>query len=60
MWVAKRSALSCPRLATDTVETSSPGDNVVFENEIAALTTDVKALEAEGVDKVIALTHVGL
>ena len=47
-------------LAVDTVETSSPGPNVVFENEIAALSADVASLEGEGVDKVIALTHVGL
>lgn len=47
-------------LATDTVETSSPGEGVVFEDEIAALTADVAALEEEGVDIIIALTHVGL
>ncbi|MEM1073943.1 MAG: 5'-nucleotidase C-terminal domain-containing protein [Pseudomonadota bacterium] len=47
-------------LATDTVETSSPGDGVVFEDEIAALADDVAALEAEGVNMIIALTHVGL
>ncbi|MEM6564078.1 MAG: metallophosphoesterase, partial [Pseudomonadota bacterium] len=44
-------------LATDTVETSSPGDGVVFEDEIAALADDVAALEAEGVNMIIALTH---
>ncbi|MGB1208149.1 MAG: bifunctional metallophosphatase/5'-nucleotidase, partial [Paracoccaceae bacterium] len=47
-------------LATDTVDTSSPGDNVVFQDEIAALTADAAALEAMGVTKIIALTHVGL
>ena len=47
-------------LATDTVDTSSPGPNVVFEDEIAAMTADVAALEAEGVTHVIGLTHVGL
>ncbi|WP_300059499.1 bifunctional UDP-sugar hydrolase/5'-nucleotidase [uncultured Roseobacter sp.] len=47
-------------LATDTVETSSPGEGVVFEDEIEALKADVAALEAEGVDIVIALNHVGL
>ncbi|MFD0981166.1 bifunctional metallophosphatase/5'-nucleotidase [Tropicimonas aquimaris] len=47
-------------LATDTAETASPGPNVGFEDEIAALTADVAALEAEGVNKIIALTHVGL
>ncbi len=47
-------------LAVDTVETSSPGDDVVFTDEAEALRADVAALEAEGVDKIIALTHVGL
>ncbi len=47
-------------LATDTVETSSPGPTVVFADEIAALKEDVAALEAQGINKIIALTHVGL
>ncbi|MDA7420582.1 bifunctional metallophosphatase/5'-nucleotidase [Tritonibacter multivorans] len=47
-------------LATDTVDTSSPGDNVVFQDEIESLKADVATLEAEGVNKIIALTHVGL
>ena len=47
-------------LATDTVETSSPGPDVIFQDEIEALTQDVATLEAEGVDVIIALTHVGL
>ena len=47
-------------LATDTVETSSPGPNVIFQDEIDALAADVATLEGEGVDIIIALTHVGL
>lgn len=47
-------------LTRDTVEIASPGPDVGFEDEIAALTADVAALQAEGVTKVIALTHVGL
>jgi len=47
-------------LATDTVDTSSPGDDVLFEDEIAALTADVAELEAAGVNMIIALNHVGL
>lgn len=47
-------------LATDTVDTSSPGPTVVFQDEIDSLKADVAALEAEGVTKIIALTHVGL
>ncbi|MGR3636207.1 MAG: bifunctional metallophosphatase/5'-nucleotidase [Shimia sp.] len=47
-------------LATDTSETSSPGPNVVFQDEIQSLQADVDALTAEGVTKIIALTHVGV
>ena len=47
-------------LATDTVETSSPGPNVIFQDEIDALAADVAELEEAGVTKIIALTHVGL
>ncbi|TFL16995.1 bifunctional metallophosphatase/5'-nucleotidase [Jannaschia formosa] len=47
-------------LATDTSETSSPGPNVIFQDEIDALQADVDALTEMGVDKIIALTHVGL
>lgn len=46
-------------LATDTSETSSPGKDVTFEDEITYLQKAVKEIEAEGVDKIIALTHVG-
>ncbi|MCE5974855.1 5'-nucleotidase C-terminal domain-containing protein [Sinirhodobacter sp. WL0062] len=46
-------------LATDTVETSSPGPAVIFQDEAESLKADVAALEAEGVNKIIALTHVG-
>ncbi|RED11839.1 bifunctional metallophosphatase/5'-nucleotidase [Pontivivens insulae] len=46
-------------LATDTAETSSPGDNVIFTDEIEYLQQVVSELEAEGIDKIIALTHVG-
>ncbi|MGX9357125.1 bifunctional metallophosphatase/5'-nucleotidase [Roseobacteraceae bacterium S113] len=47
-------------LAVDTVETSSPGPNVIFQDEIDSLKADVAALEADGVDMIIALNHVGL
>ncbi|NHF72553.1 bifunctional metallophosphatase/5'-nucleotidase [Paracoccus xiamenensis] len=46
-------------LATDTPETASPSDSVIFQDEIEALTADAEALKAEGVDKILALTHVG-
>ncbi|WP_296418763.1 bifunctional metallophosphatase/5'-nucleotidase [Pseudooctadecabacter sp.] len=47
-------------LASDTAETSSPSDAVIFTNEIESLQADVAALEAEGVTKIIALNHVGV
>ena len=47
-------------LASDTAETSSPGPNVVFGDEIASIQADVDALTAEGIGIIIALTHVGL
>jgi len=46
-------------LAEDTDETSSPGDNVVFEDTFTSLRAQVDALTAAGVTKIIALTHVG-
>ncbi len=46
-------------LATDTPETASPGDQVVFHDDIESLTEDAAALKEAGVNKVIALTHVG-
>ncbi|SCM72188.1 putative 5`-nucleotidase protein [uncultured Pleomorphomonas sp.] len=46
-------------LATDTAETSSPGKDITFEDEVTYLQQAVKEIEAEGVDKIIALTHVG-
>ncbi|MCV6596885.1 MAG: 5'-nucleotidase C-terminal domain-containing protein [Mangrovicoccus sp.] len=47
-------------LATDTMDTSSPGPNVRFVDEVVALSEDVAALEEQGIDKILALTHVGL
>ena len=47
-------------LATDTDVTSSPGPNVIFQDEIDSLAADVETLQADGVTKIIALTHVGL
>lgn len=46
-------------LATDTVETSSPGPTITFNNEIESLTAAVAELQAQGVAPIIALTHVG-
>ena len=46
-------------LATDTPETASPGKSIIFSDDIDSLKGDVAALEAEGVTKIVALTHVG-
>ncbi|MGR3503799.1 bifunctional metallophosphatase/5'-nucleotidase [Pseudaestuariivita sp.] len=47
-------------LAVDTVETSSPSNAVIFTDEAESLAADIATLEGEGVNKIIALTHVGL
>ncbi|SIQ15553.1 5'-nucleotidase [Rhizobium sp. RU35A] len=46
-------------LATDTAETSSPGPDIKFEDEVTYLKAAVKEIQAQGVNKIIALTHVG-
>lgn len=46
-------------LAKDTYETSSPGKDITFEDEITYLQKAVKEIEGQGVNKIIALTHVG-
>lgn len=47
-------------LATDTDETSSPGPTILLIDEIDHLNEAVAELEAEGVNKIILLSHVGL
>jgi 5'-nucleotidase / UDP-sugar diphosphatase len=47
-------------LATDTDATSSPGANVSFADEIAYLREAVAAATAEGIDRIVLLSHVGL
>lgn len=46
-------------LAEDTVDTSSPGPGVTFLDAEDYLTGAVKALEEAGINKIIALTHMG-
>jgi len=46
-------------LATDTVETASPGPDVIFQDEIESLKAQVADLEGQDVNKILALTHVG-
>lgn len=47
-------------LATDTDETSSPGDTILLIEETRYLQDAVAELEGEGVNKIILLSHVGL
>lgn len=46
-------------LAMDTPETAAPGPNVIFMDDIESLKGDVQELTGAGVNKIIALTHVG-
>lgn len=46
-------------LATDTDETSSPGNTILFADEISYLKDAVKEIEATGVNKIVLLSHVG-
>ncbi len=46
-------------VANDTDELSSPGDQVLIAEDVASITAAVDQLKADGVDKIIALTHVG-
>lgn len=43
----------------DTAFLANPGDDVVFEDAIAKANETVEMLEAQGVDKIIALSHLG-
>jgi 5'-nucleotidase len=47
-------------VASDTPELSSPGPDVIFTDEVDSIAAQVEALQAEGITKIIGLTHVGL
>ncbi|MCL4189621.1 MAG: 5'-nucleotidase C-terminal domain-containing protein [Rhodobacteraceae bacterium] len=47
-------------LTRDTIEIASPGPTVIFQEEIEALRAAVADLEGQGVNVILALTHVGL
>ncbi|MEL7302516.1 MAG: 5'-nucleotidase C-terminal domain-containing protein [Pseudomonadota bacterium] len=47
-------------LAEDTAETSSPGPNVTFIKSETILKRVIGQLEAEGINKIVVLSHVGL
>ncbi|MDM9625837.1 5'-nucleotidase C-terminal domain-containing protein [Rhizobium sp. S152] len=46
-------------VTTETPELASPGPNIKFTDDVAAITKEAAKLKAEGVNKIIALTHVG-
>lgn len=46
-------------LTNDVVDISSPGPNITIENDVQAMTAEVEKLKAQGVNKIIALTHIG-
>jgi 5'-nucleotidase / UDP-sugar diphosphatase len=46
-------------VANDTAELSSPGEDVSIIEDVEGITAAVEAVQAEGVNKIIALTHVG-
>ncbi|MBT1158730.1 5'-nucleotidase C-terminal domain-containing protein [Aminobacter anthyllidis] len=46
-------------VTNDTPEVASPGPNIAIEDDIKTITAEVEKLKAEGVNKIIALTHVG-
>lgn len=43
----------------DTPDLASPGPNITFSDPITALTAEVATLEAQGVTKIVALSHSG-
>ena len=46
-------------LTNDVVDIASPGPNVTIEDDVTAMTAEVEKLKAAGVNKIIALTHIG-
>jgi 5'-nucleotidase len=46
-------------VANDTAELATPGPNIIIAEDVAKITEQVQKLKGEGVNKIIALTHVG-
>ena len=46
-------------VTNDTPEIASPGPNILIADDILTITAEVEKLKAEGINKIIALTHVG-
>ncbi|WP_339221889.1 S-layer homology domain-containing protein [Paenibacillus sp. FSL H8-0332] len=43
----------------DTVGLASPGDKIIFKDHVESAKRTVQALEAQGINKIIAVTHLG-
>lgn len=46
-------------VTNDVPEIASPGPNITIEDDVKTITAEVEKLKGEGVNKIIALTHVG-
>ena len=46
-------------VTNDTPEIASPGPNITIADDVQNITAEVEKLKAQGVNKIIALTHVG-
>ncbi|QSZ59241.1 5'-nucleotidase C-terminal domain-containing protein [Rhizobium sp. ZX09] len=46
-------------VANDTAELATPGPNITIAEDVAKISEQVQKLKRDGVDKIIALTHVG-
>lgn len=46
-------------VANDTAELTTPGPNITIAEDVAKISEQVQKLKQDGVDKIIALTHVG-
>jgi 5'-nucleotidase/UDP-sugar diphosphatase len=46
-------------ITNDTPELASPGPNIVIDDDVKAISAEVEKLKAEGVNKIIAVTHIG-
>lgn len=46
-------------VTNDTPELASPGPNITIADDVKSITAEVEKLKAQGVDKIIAVTHIG-
>ncbi|UVK40670.1 5'-nucleotidase C-terminal domain-containing protein [Mesorhizobium sp. AR10] len=46
-------------VTNDTPEISAPGPNITIEDDVKSITSEVEKLKAQGINKIIAVTHIG-